>query len=141
MQTTQRRIRTLVVDDSPIAVHSICAVLERQPEVEVVGTAQDGREALSLAQALRAELVLMDVQMPIMNGIEAARELSGKCPAIRVVMVTIHDRPELRGVCRESGAKGFILKQQLHQELPTLLRQLFGPGSGRHGAPRKNGGS
>lgn len=104
----------------------MCSVLERQPEVEVVGTAQDGRKALALAHTLHPELVLLDVQMPVMNGIEAATELSREFPAIRVVMITGHDSPEIRQACRDCGAQAFIPKEHLNQEFPAVFQQLFG---------------
>lgn len=118
-------IRTLVVDDSTAALHSICGFLKLQPNIEVIGTASDGREGLASARALHPHLVLIDVQMPVMNGIDATAQLRQDLPATRVVMVTVHDSPEVRRACRESGADGFIAKEHLDKELLPLLEQLF----------------
>jgi DNA-binding NarL/FixJ family response regulator len=125
MHTVHDPIRTLVVDDSPAALHSICYFLKLQPNISVVGTATDGREGLASAYALHPDLVLIDVQMPGMNGIEAASQLKRNLPATRVIMVTVHDVPEVRQACRESGADGFIAKEHLDVELPALLEHIF----------------
>lgn len=118
-------IRTLVVDDSPVALHSICCFLQIQMDIHIVGTARDGREALRAAQALRPDLVLMDVQMPVMNGIEAASQLIRDLPATRVIMVTVHDCSEVRQACQECGAHGFVAKEHLDEELLPLLQRIF----------------
>jgi DNA-binding NarL/FixJ family response regulator len=126
MHTPPKQIPTLVVDDSPAFLRAFCSFLQEQPNLKVVATARDGREALTLAHKLQPELVLLDVQMPGMNGVEAARQLGTQCPAICVVMVTALDAPELRQACLKCGARGFIRKDDVRQELPTLLQQVFG---------------
>ena len=125
MHTVGDPIRTLVVDDSPAALHSICYFLRLQPNITVVGTATDGREGLASAYALHPDLALIDVQMPVMNGIEAAARLRQDLPATRIIMVTAHDSPEVRQACRASGADGFIAKEHLDEELPALLEHIF----------------
>ncbi len=122
----RHRIRTLVVDDSLTALRAMCSLLKRQPAIEVVGTAQDGCEAIEEVRNLRPELVLLDVQMPVMDGIEAATQLNRDFPATRIIMVTVHDSPAVRQACQESGAHAFIAKEQLDHEFPVILRQLFG---------------
>lgn len=125
MHSARDPIRTLVVDDSPAALHSICYFLKLLSNVTVVGTATDGREGLASAHALHPDLVLIDVQMPGMNGIEAASQLKRDLPATRVIMVTVHDSPEVRLACRQCGADGFIPKEHLNEELPVLLQQII----------------
>ncbi len=122
------KVRTIVVDDSPNALHSICSVVARQPNLVFVGAAANGREALELARSLHPDLVLLDLEMPFMNGIEATSCLGQDCPASQVVIVTIHDTPELRKLCYERGARGFIAKDVLRDELPAVVRKLFGNG-------------
>lgn len=122
-------IRTIVVDDSPAALRAICSVVARQPNLAFVGAATNGREALVLARSLRPDLVLLDLEMPIMGGVEATSCLGRECPATRVVIVTGHDTPMLRKLCYERGARGFIVKDALHEELPIVIRELFGNGS------------
>jgi DNA-binding NarL/FixJ family response regulator len=121
-----RQIPTLVVDDSPAYLRALCSFLQEQPNLKVVATAHDGREALALARTLQPELVLLDVLMPEMNGVEAARQLQRQCPATCVVMITGLDAPELRQACLKCGARGFIHKDDLRQQLPRLLQQVFG---------------
>jgi DNA-binding NarL/FixJ family response regulator len=123
---SHRLIPTLVVDDSPAFLRAFCSFLQEQPNLRVVATARDGREALALAEKLQPELVLLDVQMPGMNGVEAARQLGAQCPATCVVMVTALDAPELRQACLQCGARGFIHKNVVRQELPPLLQKVFG---------------
>lgn len=107
MRSLMSGIRTMVVDDSPAALRAICSVVERQANLVFVGAATNGREGLALARSLRPDLVLLDLAMPIMGGIEAASCLQRDCPATRVVIVTVHDTPELRKLCYERGAGGF----------------------------------
>lgn len=95
------------------------------PQVKVVGTAGDGLEAIALAAALQPDLVLLDVQMPAMNGLEAASELRRSLPGARLVMVTVHDTPGVRQACDECGAQGFVAKEHLDRELPPLLLRMF----------------
>ncbi len=91
----KKRIRTLVVDDSPRARHAVCYFLETQKEIQVVGTAPDGRQALEQIETLRPDLVLMNIQMPEMNGWETTEHLRARFPKTRVIMITLHDGPEV----------------------------------------------
>ncbi len=125
MDVRGQPIRTLVVDDSAVALNAICSFLKLQPNIDIVGTASDGCQALASAHALHPDLVLIDVQMPVMNGIEAAQRLRQDLPDTRLIMVTVHDTPEVRRACRESGADGFVPKECLHEELPALLEHVL----------------
>jgi DNA-binding NarL/FixJ family response regulator len=116
------------VDDSPNALRAMCSMVARQPGLSIVGSATNGREALAAARSLRPDLVLLDVEMPVMDGIEATSCLGRECPAARVVIVTVHDTPELRKLCHDRGACGFIPKDALKDELPKVVRRLFGSG-------------
>ena len=129
MRSWTSGIRTIVVDDSPAALRAICSVVARQPNLVFVGAATNGREALALARSLRPDLVLLDLEMPIMGGVEATSCLERECPTTRIVIVTVHDTPNLRKLCHERGARGFIAKDALHEELPVVVRELFGNGN------------
>jgi DNA-binding NarL/FixJ family response regulator len=118
------RIRTLVVDDSRLALRTICACLEDQRAVQVVGTATDPRETLLLAEVLRPDLVLLDLQMPGMNGLQVAAQLAKEFPAMLVIIVTAFDTPRLHHKLSERGVFGVIAKQQLGEELPAMLDQI-----------------
>lgn len=118
-----------MVDDSPRALRALCSVVARQQSLSLVGAAANGREALALARSLQPELVLLDLEMPGMNGIEATSCLGRECPAAQVVIVTVHDTPELRKLCYNRGARGFIAKDALSDELPVVILELFGTGA------------
>ncbi len=94
----------------------------------VVGAATNGNAAVALARSLHPDLVLLDLEMPIMGGIEATSCLTRECPTTQVVIVTVHDSPELRRVCRERGARGFVAKTALRDDLPAVIQQLFSDG-------------
>ncbi len=128
MPAQRRAIRTIVVDDSPRALRAMCSMVARQPNLSIVGSATNGREALAVARRLRPDLVLLDLEMPVMDGIEATSCLGRECPATRVVIVTIHDTPELRKLCYDRGACGFIAKDALKDKLPAVVLSLFGDG-------------
>lgn len=129
MAVSRTGIRTMVVDDSPTALRAICSVVARQQHLRFVGAATNGREALALARSLHPDLVLLDLEMPVMNGIEATSCLSRDCPTTRVVIVTVHDSPVLRKLCYERGARGFIAKEALSEELPAIILKLFANGA------------
>ncbi len=126
---TPNAIRTVVVDDSPEALRAICSIVERQPNLAFVGAATNGWEGLLLARSLKPDLVLLDLEMPIMGGVEATSCLEKECPGTAIVIVTGHDTPTVRKLCFERGARGFVTKECLDEELPIVVRELFGNGS------------
>jgi DNA-binding NarL/FixJ family response regulator len=122
-------IRTIVVDDSPAALRAMCSVVARQPELRFVGAASNGKEALALARIFQPELILLDLEMPVMDGIEATDCIRRDCPTARVVIVTVHNSQELQKRCYERGASAFISKDALKDELPGVVLKLFGNGA------------
>jgi DNA-binding NarL/FixJ family response regulator len=116
-------VRVLVVDDHPLVRTGVCALLRAQPDVEVVGEAANGREAVDAARRLRPDVVLMDVSMPAMDGIEAAGRITGEFPEVRVVMLSLHaDAHHVRQALR-AGASGYLLKN-LADELAPAIRTV-----------------
>lgn len=120
-QIAAKHIRVLAVDDSPAFLHTLCCFLEGDPIFEIIATAHSGQEALSAVERWRPHVVLMDLQMPKMNGLEATVELHQHFPELPVIILTAHDLPTLREACRKHGAYAFITKAQLSKELPALL--------------------
>ncbi|MCX6545493.1 MAG: response regulator transcription factor [Acidobacteria bacterium] len=118
-------IRTLIVDDSPEFLNAARQFLERLPSVELVGTAEDGMQALALVASARPDLVLMDITMPRLNGLEATRTIRTEFPGVHVIIITLHDSAELRATSITAGADGFISKSALRDELPGAIAQLF----------------
>jgi two-component system, NarL family, response regulator DegU len=120
-QVTGKHVRVLAVDDSPAFLNTLCTFLEGDPIFEIVATAHDGKEALSAVERWHPQVVLMDLQMPKMNGLEATSALHQLYPELTVIILTAHDLPTLRDACIQHGAYGFVTKAQLGRQLPDLL--------------------
>ena len=117
-------IRVLLVDDHPLVIDGIQARLEKEGGIEVVGQAGNGREAIELAQSLRPDVVLMDVSMPVMNGLEATRELRHRSPETRVLILSMHDNREYMVELMQSGARGYILKDVSAAEMVKAIETV-----------------
>ena len=111
------RVRTLVVDDVAIARSTTQLVLESKKDIQLVGTAADGFEALQQVRSLKPDLVVMDVMMPVMNGLETAKRLLEAVPSTRIIMISGDDSDEARQACGEAGTHGFVPKDRIYQEL------------------------
>ena len=107
----------LIADDDAGFRGSIRRVLERDPDTTVIGEAADGEEAVRLAKMLHPKIVLMDITMPQMNGLEALRLTKQALPDTKIIVVTIHDEEPYRAVAMAGGADGFVLKKSLATEL------------------------
>jgi len=104
------RRRVLIVDDSPQVRQELCTLLPLAADVEVVGEAANGLEAIRQAEALHPDVVLLDLQMPVMDGIEAARRIRAVCPPCRLVALTVHGDPVTRHRAAEAGVDVFLVK-------------------------------
>ena len=111
------KLRILIVDDHGIVRAGIRALLEAQPDIEVVGEAAGGEEAIAKAGQLRPELVLMDIAMPGMNGIEATHRIKEELPDTSVLVLSMHDDEEFFFPVLRAGASGYILKEAEPREL------------------------
>ena len=100
----------MIVEDHPLMLEGIAALLREQPGIDVVGLACNGLEALEKATLLRPDVVLMDIGMPLMDGLEATRQLQATLPEIRVLMLTMHNEPEYIMQVMRAGAAGYVLK-------------------------------
>jgi len=119
-----KRIRVLVVDDHAVVRDGIRAVLTLQRDMQVIGEAVDGKEALEKTVELVPDVVLMDIAMPVMNGLDAAREICRKCEGAKVLMLTQYDDEENVRASREAGALGFIPKAAASSRLLTGIRSV-----------------
>lgn len=117
-------IRVLLVDDHPLVIDGIQARLENEGGIEVVGQAGNGLEAIKLAQELKPDVVLMDVSMPVMNGLEATRELRARSPETRVLILSMHDNREYMVQLIQSGARGYILKDVSAAEMVKAIETV-----------------
>jgi DNA-binding NarL/FixJ family response regulator len=104
------RQRVLIVDDNPKVRRELCTLLPLAGNIEIVGEAVDGLEAVRLAQALQPEVVLMDLEMPLMDGYEATRQIKASCPSCRVVALTVHGYEPARQKAGQSGVDVFLVK-------------------------------
>ncbi|HCY87943.1 MAG TPA: DNA-binding response regulator [Desulfobacteraceae bacterium] len=121
----QKDPRLLIVDDHKIVSDSIGFTLETSADFKVVGRAVNGREAMSMAERLKPDIVLMDVSMPDMNGIEATRQMVGDNPHLKVVALTMHSaKPYVMGMLN-AGASGYILKTSPFEEVVNGLRVVL----------------
>ena len=117
-------LRAIVVDDSPDLLEVFCALLQSECNVEIVGRAGDGCEALELVSTLNPDLVLMDIQMPCMDGITAATLISGHFAETKIVLMSGDDSPKLRAECDACGAHIFIHKPRLGREISQVVGSL-----------------
>jgi DNA-binding NarL/FixJ family response regulator len=115
--------RILLIDDHPAYLERARALLEEQEGVEVVGIAQSGEEAIMLCAGLRPDLVLVDYQMPGLNGIETTRALKAQDPTLPVIIVTAHDYEEYRIAAAEAGAADFVSKIEIADALSRILAE------------------
>jgi DNA-binding NarL/FixJ family response regulator len=120
-----KRINVLIADDHPKVRESLASLLAVDPNIRVVGEAGDGLEAISLTQKFLPDVILMDIAMPKMNGIEAALAIHERWPSICVILITALSAETYREISRLCGAKAFLAKETIMSELlPTLYRTM-----------------
>ncbi|MFB2580502.1 response regulator [Herbiconiux sp. P15] len=117
-------IRVLLVDDQELVRYGLRLVLEAAPGLLVVGEAADGAQAIGAAERLRPDVVLMDVRMPGIGGIEATRRIAGLVPDARVLVLTTYDLDEVAFAALDAGAAGFLLKNTRPEELVAAIRAV-----------------
>jgi DNA-binding NarL/FixJ family response regulator len=117
-------LRILLVDDSVQFLDVVARTLATVPAIEIVGRALSGRDALEQVTQLQPDLVLMDVAMPNMNGLEATRRIKTQADAPHVVILTLHDTPEYRAAAEAVGADNFVSKAEFNAQMLPLIRTL-----------------
>jgi len=115
-------IRVLLVDDQALVRGGFRMILRPEPDIEVVGEAGDGEQAVAAAARLQPDVVLMDVRMPVLDGIEATRRIVARHPGVRVLILTTFDLDEHVYDALEAGASGFVLKDIEPERLPEAVR-------------------
>ena len=121
--------RVLIVDDHAFIRRGVQTILHSFPEWEFCGEAENGKEAIRLADELKPEVIIMDVSMPGLNGIEATRAIRKTQPDIKIVLLTLHESAELLRSAFRAGARGYLLKTDAEQELVKALTVVVGEGS------------
>lgn len=117
-------IRILLADDHTVIRNGLRVLLERQPGFEVVGEASHGREAVEMARSLNPNVAVVDVAMPILNGIEAARQISAEFPSIAIVVLSMHSDESYVLRALKAGARGYLLKDSGENELIAAIRAV-----------------
>jgi DNA-binding NarL/FixJ family response regulator len=118
--------KILLVDDHELFREGLAGLINAQPDMTVIGQAGDGLEALTLARDLGPDLVVMDINMPICDGLEATRLLRGELPILRIIMLTVHDEDEQLFAAIKAGANGYILKDTNSIEFLRGVRGALG---------------
>ncbi len=119
-QQMERHVRVLIADDHVRSRDGLRALLSSYPEIEVVGEASNGREALEMVEGGRPDVVLIDVRMPVMDGLDAIRVIKTRWPDVRTVVLSMY--PGSRAAAVAAGADGFVLKGQPTEEIVALIR-------------------
>jgi DNA-binding NarL/FixJ family response regulator len=117
-------LRILIVDDHAVVRRGVRALLESQPHWEVAGEATTGREAVEAARRLRPDIVVMDLSLPELNGLEAARQILKDLPGTEVLVLTMHHSEELARNALQAGARGYVLKSDADQNLIAAVESL-----------------
>ena len=134
------RTRVLLADDEVLFAEALAVMLARDERIDVVGWARDGKEAVELAESLQPDVVLMDIAMPVMDGIEATRRIRAANPDIRVLILTGLEGAQMTAA-HEAGASGFITKNQTAAELTEAISEMsalaraFAADRDRHSTP------
>ncbi len=116
--------KILLADDHGIIREGLRSLLEKQDDIEVIGEAQDGRKAVTLVQELLPDIVIIDISMPNLNGIDATRQIMSVCPDVKVIALSIHSNRRFVAKMLKAGAKGYILKDSLFEELSQAIKTV-----------------
>jgi DNA-binding NarL/FixJ family response regulator len=122
------RIRVVLADDHPVVLAGIRTLLNADPEIELVGEATNGGEALPLIRALAPQVAVVDVSMPGLNGLELTERLAGECPQTRVLVLTVHEDAAYVQPMLKAGARGYLLKRSAAEDLLRAVRAVAADG-------------
>lgn len=125
----EKKIRVVLVDDHPLVLDGINARLESEETLEVVGMANDGKQALEVAAELKPDVVLMDISMPVMNGFEAAERFHQEQPDVKVLILSMHNDREYIVKLIKCGAAGYVLKDVSSSELISAIGTVYRGGT------------
>ena len=119
------KINVFVVDDHQIFLDGIVSLLTDEPDIRITGTAHNGKQALEKIKNSNTDVVLMDINMPVMDGIEATKQLRNSHPDIRILMLTMYNEPRFIKECLEIGAKGYVLKNISKDDLVKAIHTVY----------------
>lgn len=125
LKAVMKKIRVVLADDHPLMRQAIRMWLEKQQDLEVIAEANDGKEAVDIAAMLQPDIVIMDISMPKINGLEATRQIISKCPDTEVLALTVHaDTEHIHGML-QVGASGYLMKNVSGEEVVHAVRAVF----------------
>ena len=117
-------IRVVLADDHALVRDGLRAVLSREPDLQVVGEAADGREALMVAETAKPDVAVLDLSMPLLNGLDAARQLAARDPAPRTILITMHAEDRYVLDALRAGVRGYVLKKQAAADLVRAIHEV-----------------
>jgi DNA-binding NarL/FixJ family response regulator len=121
----EQKVRIVLVEDHTILREGLRALLSADPDFEIIGEAADGREAVRLVEKQVPDLILMDLSMPRMTGMDAIREIKKRYPATKIIALTVHKTEEYLGTTLQAGADGYVLKDATHNELMMAIQSVL----------------
>jgi DNA-binding NarL/FixJ family response regulator len=119
------KIRVLLADDHTILRDGIRALLDDQADIEVIGEAKDGQATVKMTAQLQPDVVVMDIAMPLLNGLEATRQIQRDCPQVKVLILTMHENEEYIRQVLAAGALGYVLKDAAAHDLLGAIRAVY----------------
>lgn len=117
--------RILIADDHSIVLAGLCKLVEADGEGEVVGTVEDGRALVEEAQKLRPDIILLDISMPLLNGLDAARQIGKLMPECKLIMLTMHASPTYAAEAFKAGVSGYLIKRSAASELKHAIQAVL----------------
>jgi len=120
------KIKVLLVDDHAILRAGLSRLLSEEQDIEVVGEAENGREGVQKVQELRPDVVLMDIGMPVMNGMDATRQIKKRNQEVKILVLTMHDNEEYLFQVLQAGAAGYVLKKAADSDLVNAIHVVYG---------------
>src|SRR5881396_1415743 len=115
------KLRIIVADDHDIVRKGLCYLLARRKEIEIAGEARNGRDALALVEQVRPDIAILDIAMPLLNGIEAAAQIAGQFPATKTILLSMHSDEDYLLRAMNAGVKGYLLKDTVEQDLGKAI--------------------
>jgi len=119
------KIKVVIADDHTIVRKGLCALLQGEPDIEVVGEAENGREAIKVVETLSPDVVVMDIAMPGLNGLDTTRQLKKRFPKLKILILTMHDNEEYIFETLRAGASGYLIKRSAPTELIAAIQSVY----------------
>jgi DNA-binding NarL/FixJ family response regulator len=122
-------LRILIADDHEAVRKGVCAILSSRADVEICGEAENGKEAIEKASALKPDLIILDITMPVLSGFEAAREIRKTLPNVPILILSMHESNQLIGEAKKLGVQGYVTKTQVGSTLLEAVDKLLRQGT------------